>query len=139
MAKKNYDLMKTSINLPSKMYKRIEAFADSVCINRNAAMIYLLARGLDFEVDFEHYMKRKQKRKLDPDYVQDAVETSIRKRMNDKAKQRLEWHEHRAIYNAIKYDDTLRNMILDYARSMTDEDIDKLVTDAQEKYKRGEK
>lgn len=133
MAKKNYDLMKTSINLPSKLYKRIESFADSVCINRNAAMIYLLARGLDFEVDFEHYMSRKQKRKLDPDYVQNAVETSIRIRMNDKAKQRLERDERVAIYHTIMYDDTLRNMILEYARSRTEEDIKKLVSDTQEK------
>lgn len=138
MSRKNNDLIKTSINLPSKFYKSIEDFADKVCINRNAAMIYLLARGLEYENDFESYMQRKRKRKLKSEYVQTSIENSIQKRMNDKAKQRLEHEENRAIYSAIKYDDTLRNMILEYARNMTKEDADKLIADANEKYKRGE-
>lgn len=135
MSRKNEDLIKTSINLPSKVYKRIEDFADSVCINRNSAMIYLLARGLDYECDFENFMLRKRKRKLNPEYVQNSVENSIKKRMNDKAKQRLEWHEERAIYSAIRYDDTLRNMILDYARGMTKEDTQNLIDNAYKKYR----
>lgn len=138
MSRRNNDLMKTSINLPSKLYKGIESFADSVCINRNSAMIYLLARGLEYEYDFESYMQRKRRKKLDQGYVQSSVENSIQKRMNDKAKQRLERDEDRAIYSVLKYDDTLRNMILDYARNVSKEDVDKLIAAANEKYKRGE-
>lgn len=136
---KNRDLIKTSINLPSKIYKGIEAFADSVCINRNSAMIYLLARGLEYEIDFERYMQRKRKKKLNPEYVQNGVENSIQKRMNDKAKQRLEHDENRAIYSAIAYDENLRNMILEYTRKMTKEDSDKLIADANERYKKENK
>lgn len=135
---KNRDLIKTSVNLPSKIYKGIETFADSVCINRNSAIIYLIARGLEYENDFENYMQRKRKRKLNPEYVQNGVENSIKNRMNDKAKQRLEQDENRAIYSAIKYDENLRNIILEYTRKMTNEDSDKLIAEGFEKYKRGE-
>lgn len=127
----NKNLIKTSLNMPKEIYKRIEAFADDVCINRNAAMIYLLSRGLNYEYDFENYMKRKVKKKIDS---QPAIEYSIQRRMNDKAKQRLEHDENRAIYSAIRYDDNLRNIILDYARALGEHDIDKLVNDANKKY-----
>lgn len=113
----NKNLIKTSLNLPKEIYKRVEAFADDVCINRNAAMIYLLSRGLNYEYDFENYMQRKVKRKIDS---QPAISYSIKKRMNDKAKQRLEHDENRAIYNAIRYDSNLRDIILDYVKRQTE-------------------
>ncbi len=123
----NKNLIKTSLNLPKEIYKRIEAFADDVCINRNAAMIYLLSRGLNYEYDFENYMKRKVKKKIDS---QPAISYSIKKRMNDKAKQRLERDENRAIYSAIRYDENLRKMILDYARGLSGTDVNNLFADA---------
>ena len=117
----NKDLIKTSINLPSKVYKRIESFADDVCINRNSAMIYLLARGLDYEYDFENYMQRKKMRKLDSGYVQDSVENSIKKRMNDKAKQRLERNEMRLVLSEIARDSEFRKVIIDYVEKLLED------------------
>lgn len=117
----NKDLIKTSINLPSKVYKRIESFADDVCINRNSAMIYLLARGLEYEYDFESYMQRKKKRKLDDVYIQKSVDNSIRRRMNDKARQRLEDSEIRLVMSEVGRDADFRKVIIDY--------VDKLLED----------
>lgn len=115
---KNKDLIKTSVNLPSKVYKRIETFADSLCINRNSAMIYLLARGLEYEYDFENYMARKRKKNVN---VQDSIDYSIRRRMNDKAKQRLEHDELRLVWSSIRNDADFRKLILDY--------VDKILED----------
>ena len=117
----NKDLIKTSINLPSKVYKRIESFADDVCINRNSAMIYLLARGLEYEYDFENYMQRKRKKKLDNGYVQDSVENSIKKRMNDKARQRLEHNEMRLVLSEIERDSDFRKVIIDYVEKLLED------------------
>lgn len=69
----------TSINIPVKIFDRIDNFASSVGINRNAAMIYLLSRGLEYEYDFENYMQ-KRKRKLDDTLITDAVAYSDRRR-----------------------------------------------------------
>lgn len=124
------NLKNTSISIPFKIFERIDSFASSVGLNRNAAMIYLLARGLEYENDFESYMQRKRKRKLDSGYVQDAVENSIKKRMNDKAKQRLERDEVLAISSAVRYDDKLRSMIMDYVYSLSKEDVNNLLADA---------
>lgn len=117
----NKDLIKTSINLPSKVYKRIESFADDVCINRNSAMIYLLARGLEYEYDFDNYMQRRNKRKLDDVYVQKSVNNSIRRRMNDKAKQRLEDYEIRLVLSEIGRDADFRKVIIDYVEKLLED------------------
>lgn len=84
-------------------------------------MIYLLARGLDYEYDFENYMQRKKMRKLDSGYVQDSVENSIKKRMNDKAKQRLERNEMRLVLSEIARDSEFRKVIIDYVEKLLED------------------
>lgn len=53
----------TSINIPNELFVRIDLFAKTFSINRNSAMIYLLSRGLEYECDFEDFMKKKEKNK----------------------------------------------------------------------------
>lgn len=86
---KNSGLKSTSINIPVTIFDRIDKFARSVGINRNAAMIYLLSRGLEYEYDFENYMQ-KRKRKLDDTLIKDAVAYSDRRRPYDLAYQKGE-------------------------------------------------
>lgn len=86
---RNPKLKSTSINIPVKIFDRIDQFSRSVGINRNAAMIYLLSRGLEYEYDFENYMQ-KRKRKLDDALVKDSVEYSDRRRPYDSAYQKGE-------------------------------------------------
>ena len=52
----------TSINIPNELFMRIDLFARTFNINRNSAMIYLLSRGLEYEYDFEDFMKKKRKK-----------------------------------------------------------------------------
>lgn len=86
---KSKELKQTSINIPVKIFDRIDKFAYSVGINRNSAMIYLLSRGLEYEYDFENYMQ-KRKLKLDNTLVKDAVDYSARRRPYDTAYQKGE-------------------------------------------------
>lgn len=84
-------------------------------------MIYLLARGLEYEYDFDNYMQRRNKRKLDDVYVQKSVNNSIRRRMNDKAKQRLEDYEIRLVLSEIGRDADFRKVIIDYVEKLLED------------------
>lgn len=84
-------------------------------------MIYLLARGLEYEYNFDNYMQRRNKRKLDDVYVQKSVNNSIRRRMNDKAKQRLEDYEIRLVLSEIGRDADFRKVIIDYVEKLLED------------------
>lgn len=84
-------------------------------------MIYLLARGLEYEYDFDNYMQRRKKRKPDDVYVQKSVNNSIRRRMNDKAKQRLEDYEIRLVLSEVGRDADFRKVIIDYVEKLLEE------------------
>lgn len=103
--------VKTSFNMPGAMYDRVDLFAQSIGINRNSALVYLVARGLEYEYDFENYMIRKKKSKLDKAIVQDDIEDSIKKRIHASAQQKLTREQYQAIKRA--FDDLAFNEYLD--------------------------
>ena len=77
------DLKKTSVNIPLPMYQEIDNFAARIGFNRNAAIIYLIARGFNYERDCDRYMFKKLK-KID-DAAQEALANSITKKMHERA------------------------------------------------------
>lgn len=77
------DLKKTSVNIPLPMYQEIDNFAAHIGFNRNAAIIYLIARGFNYERDCDRYMSKKLK-KID-DAAQEALANSITKKMHERA------------------------------------------------------
>ncbi len=93
MRNKDKSLKKTSINIPDKIYERVDLFAESIGLNRNAALVYLISRGLEYEYDFENYMIKKKKKKLDKEVVQDNIEKSINHRIHEKARMSLSREE----------------------------------------------
>lgn len=72
------NLKNTSVNIPFDIFERIDSFASSVGLNRNAAMIYLLSRGLEYESDFSCYIEKRKKKK--DDVTASSVEKSARRR-----------------------------------------------------------
>lgn len=72
------NLKNTSVNIPLDIFNRIDSFASSVGLNRNAAIIYLLSRGLEYESDFSCYIEKRKKKK--DDVTVSAVEKCAHRR-----------------------------------------------------------
>lgn len=113
MRDKDKTLKKTSVNIPDKIYERVDLFAESIGLNRNAALVYLIARGLEYEYDFENYMIRKKKKKLDKEVVQDNIEKSIKHRIHESARQSLtreEWQAVRRAFDGLAFHEYLDSL-----------------------------